>query len=181
MAFTNARVFLANTQLPPIVSELEAIFSELPDEKLVEKLKGPRRTGRPGYDPEILWRCFIAHYYLGLPSVSDLVRILHDNPFIAQACGLDWPNVPSQPTFSRFGTKLAKKPLVWSVKAVLRSLTLRLYDEHPDFGKSVAIDSTDIKAWSNGNRKGHKRGFAEKRTRRHAQRWSRLSEQRCPV
>ena len=142
-------------KIPPVVGELEAIFRELPDEKLLEKLQGPHRRGRPGYSPVILWRCYVAYYYLGLESVSALIRLIHDNPYIAMACGIESPDqIPSQPTFSRFGTKLAGRWLTVAVKDVLRSLTRRLYDTLPDFGKSVAIDSTDIKAWSNSNKKG---------------------------
>ena len=144
-------------QLPPIVSELEAIFRELPDEELLARLKGPRRRGRPGYEPEKLWRSFVAYYYLGLESVSALIRLLYDNPFVAKVCGFDSPeDIPSQPTFSRFGSKLARSTgeFILAIKNVLRKLTHRLYDTFPGFGKSVAIDSTDIKAWSNGGKKG---------------------------
>ena len=145
-------------EVPPIVASLEALFKELPDEELLAKLKGPRRRGRPGYDPKILWRCYVAYYVLGLPSVSDLIRTLYDNPYVAGACGIHSPSqVPSQPTFSRFGAKLAKPTFAWAVKNVMRELTRRLYAAMPNFGKSVAIDSTDIKAWSNGNKKGKKR------------------------
>ena len=35
----------------------------------------------------------------------------------------------------------------------MRTLTRGLYETLPDFGKSVAIDSTDLKAWSNGSKK----------------------------
>ena len=64
--------------------------------------------------------------------------------------------VSLQPTFSRFGTKLSGRWIAVAVKDVLRNLTRRLYDTLPDFGKSVAIDSTDIKAWSNGAKHGKK-------------------------
>ena len=35
----------------------------------------------------------------------------------------------------------------------MRTLTRKCYDTFPDFGKSVAIDATDLKAWSNGSKK----------------------------
>jgi transposase len=140
---------------PPIVAELEAIFDTLPDKELLAKLRGPRRRGRPGYDPRILWRCYVAYYVLGLPSVSDLIRTLQDNPYIAAACGIASPNqMPSQPTFSRFGTRLARPACILLVKNIMRALTRMMFQTLPDFGKSVAIDSTDIKGWSNGGRKG---------------------------
>jgi IS5 family transposase len=34
----------------------------------------------------------------------------------------------------------------------MRTLTYKCYEKLPDFGKIVAIDSTDLKAWSNGKK-----------------------------
>jgi IS5 family transposase len=65
--------------------------------------------------------------------------------------------MPSQPTLSRFGSKLSKRWNALEVKSLFRKLTLTLYETLPDFGTSVAIDSTDIKAWSNGGKKGRRR------------------------
>lgn len=145
---------------PPVVAELKAVFHQLPDDDLVRQLRGPTRRGPKGHDPLILWRCYLAYYYLGMESVSALIRLLYDNPFVAKACGIDSPEqIPSQPTFSRFGTRLARKAgeFILAIKNILRGLTRKLYDTFPGFGKSVAIDSTDIKAWSNAGKKGKKR------------------------
>ena len=149
MASIHGILSASTIQAPPIVAELEAIFREFPDEELLTKLRGPRRRGPKGYDPIILWRSYIAFYYLALPSVSDLIRCLHDNPWIAAACGIEGP-IPSQPTFSRFFGKLATYEMRAYVSKVFHGLTRRLSDTLPDFGKSVAIDATDLKAWSNG-------------------------------
>ena len=150
MGLSNGKVSALDTQVPPIVAELEAIFKELPDEDLLDKLRGPRRRGRPGYDPEILWCCYVAYYYLGVESVYALIRLLNDNPYIAAVSGINTPDeIPSQSTFSRFLRKLAKSNFILAVKNVMRELTRRMFIKFPDFGKSVAIDSTDIKAWSN--------------------------------
>jgi len=151
MAYTYSKIFYADTQVPPVTSELEAVFEELPDEELLAKLRGPRRRGRPGYDPSILWHCFVTYYFLGLPSVSDLIRLLYDNPYIATTCGIEWPaGIPSQPTFSRFFTKLSRPEAKAQVNRIFHHLTRRLYSTLPEFGKSVAMDATDLKAWSNG-------------------------------
>ena len=101
MAPTYGTLSLAERQAPPVVAELTAIFEELPDEELLERLKGPNRRGRPGYNPKVLWHSYLVRYVLALPSVSDLIRTLHDNPFICAACGINSPaDIPSQPTFS---------------------------------------------------------------------------------
>lgn len=113
---------------PPIVGELQAIFSVLPDTELLAALRGPKRRGRPGHNPKVLWRCHITRYVLGIESVSALLRLLGDNPYIAQACGIESPEVmPSQPTLSRFGAKMAKRPFANMVRNVQRELTRRMY------------------------------------------------------
>ena len=153
MASINGRLRGARTQGPPICSELEAIFRELPDEELLTKLTGPRRRGPKGYDPSVLWHCYVAYYVLDLDSVSSLIRLLYDNPFIAQACGIDSPDdIPSQPTFSRFFAKLTKRQYLFRVRDVSRSMVRRCYTELQGFGERVALDSTTQKAWSNGGK-----------------------------
>jgi IS5 family transposase len=144
-----------NGSRPPIISELEALFNVLPDGELLAELQGPRRRGRPGYDPKILWRCYVVYVRLNLPSVASLIRALEDNPHIATACGIaGLKEIPHKSTFSRFHTKLAWPMFAVMVRNVQRVLTRLMYERFPDFGRSVAIDATDIKAWSNGGKKG---------------------------
>jgi len=156
MAYSHIRTLRQETPLPPIVQEIKAVLAELSDvdEELIEALRGPVRRGPRGYDPETLWHCYVTYYLLGRPSVSDLIRLLHDNPYIARACGIDSSRgIPSQPTFSRFFTKLSKRLVRGQVNQVFHRLTRKFYRILPELGKSVAMDATDIKAWSNG---GHK-------------------------
>ncbi len=140
---------------PSIVGDLEAIFDALPDSEFLAALRGPTRRGRPGHDPRILWHCYVARYALGVESVSAMLRLLRDNPCVAQACGINTPAaMPSQPTLSRFGAKLAGRWNLVALRTVQRRMTQRLYDALPDFGESVAIDSTTLKGWSNPMKKG---------------------------
>ncbi len=143
---------------PPVVAELRAIFESLPDETLIAKLRGPKRRGRPGHDVRVVWRCYLARYLLGVESVSALLRLLRNNAQIAETCGVTSADMmPSQPTLSRFGTKLTGRWLAVALRNVQRDLTRLLYERLPDFGKSVAIDSTPIKGWSNPMKKGKRR------------------------
>lgn len=156
MVYCNVRTLRQEAPLPPVVREIEAVLAELSgvDEELLDALRGPLRRGPHGYDPEILWHCFVAYYLLGRPSVSDLIRLLYDNPYIARACGIDSPEgIPSQPTFSRFFTRLSKQLMRAQVNRVFQRLNRKFYSILPDYGKSVAMDATDIKAWSNGAHK----------------------------
>jgi transposase len=136
----------------PIVKQLNAIFRSIPDKDLLTALKAP--TGRPGYTVEVLWKTYVAMVVLGLPTFASLIRALQNNPLLAVACGITSnEGIPTKYAYSRFVGKLSQPKYVVMVKNIMRSLTRSLYETLPDFGKSVAIDSTDIKAWANGAKK----------------------------
>jgi len=141
-----------NNSSVPIVKQLNAIFRSIPDADLLKALKA--KTGRPGYTVEVLWKTYIAMVVLGLPTFASLIRSLQNNPILAVACGITGADgIPTKFAYSRFMRKLSQPKHVVMVKNIMRSLTRSLYTTLPDFGKSVAIDSTDIKAWSNGAKK----------------------------
>jgi transposase len=136
----------------PVVRQLHGIFETIPDKELIVDLTA--RTGRPGYTVKILWRTYVAMAVLGLPSFASLIRTLQNNPYIAIACGITSPEgIPTKFAYSRFMRKLSRLEYVVMVKNIMRSLTRSLCDTLPNFGKSVCIDSTDLKAWSNGAKK----------------------------
>jgi transposase len=102
-----------------------------------------------------LWRTYVAMVVLNLPSFAALIRALEDNPCLAQACGISHLElIPSKFAYSRFLRKLQITKNVVLVKNIMRTLTRRCYKTFAGFGKSVAIDATDLKAWANG-RKTH--------------------------
>ena len=150
--YDNRYYQFVNSPSVPIVKQLNAIFRAIPDEDLIKTLKAP--TGRLGYTVEVLWKTYIAMVVLNLPTFTSLIRALQNNPVLCVACGItSSTGIPTKYAYSRFTRKLSNPKNVFRVKNVMRELTRRLYGVLPDFGKSVAIDSTDVKAWSNGARK----------------------------
>ena len=136
----------------PAARQLEALFNVIPEDDLLSSLK-VYYAGRRGYTYRVLWRTYVAMSVLNLPSFAALIRTLQNNPYVALACGIDDPeHVPSKFAFSRFMRKLQTKRREVLVKNMMRNLTRQCYQALPDFGKSVAIDSTDLKAWSNGTK-----------------------------
>jgi transposase len=136
----------------PIAQQLEAILNTIPEDELLKALK-VYYAGRNGYTYRILWRTYIAMSILNLPSFAALIRTLENNPYIAQACGITGPeSIPSKFAYSRFMRKLQTRFNVKLVKDIMRNLTRKCHDTFPDFAKSVAIDATDLKAWSNGSK-----------------------------
>ena len=131
----------------PTSDVLRAIFENLQDDALLSKLKAPRR-GRPGHDTRVLWRCFVAAYALGLPSINATNRRLGDDPAIAAACGIT--TIPSKMTFSRFMAKLVRYDDL--VENCLVKATDTLSRLLPNMGRVVAVDSTSIKGFSNSRK-----------------------------
>ena len=141
----------AERQPPPVVAQLQRVFDSLEDAPLLQALIGPTRRGPKGHPIEVLWRCFITKYVLGLASTRALIRTLENNPFIAEVCGIAG-DTPHEATFSRFFARLASRWHVHQVKDVSRRLVRRCYQELPGFGQRVALDSTTLKAWANGGK-----------------------------
>jgi transposase len=136
----------------PITQRLEAILNTIPEEELLKALK-IYYAGRNGYTYKILWRTYVAMSALNLPSFAALIRTLENNPYIAQACGISGPEgIPSKFAYSRFMRKLQTRFNVKRIKDIMRNLTRECHATFPDFAKSVAIDATDLKAWSNGSK-----------------------------
>lgn len=136
----------------PLIKQLDNIFKVIPDSELLASLKAS--TGRKGYTVEVLWRTYISMVVLGIPTFANLIRSLYNNPVLAVTCGIkNQEGIPTKYAYSRFVGKLSQPRHVVMVKDIMRSLTKSLYTVLPDFAKSVAIDSTDFKAWSNGAKK----------------------------
>lgn len=137
----------------PVIKQLVSIFKVIPEEHLLKSLK-EYYAGRNGYTYKILWRTYVAMTVLNIPSFSALIRTLENNPFIALACGItNQEDIPSKFAYSRFMRKLETGYHVKLVKDIMRNLTRKCCDTLPNFAKSVAIDATDMKAWSNGSKK----------------------------
>ena len=74
-------------------------------------------------------------------------------PIIALACGINSPDaIPHEATFSRFFARLSTPTILPRVKDVSRSLVHKHKESLPGFGERVALDSTTLKAWSNGGK-----------------------------
>lgn len=147
------RVHRITRRESPIADQLRAVFEQIPEDDLLRSLT-TYHAGRRGFGLRVLWRTYLAGAYLGVPSFAALTRALQDNPAVAQVCGIsDTKGIPSKFAYSRFMRKFTRYRNVKKVRDILRVMTRRCFDEFPGFGKVVSIDSTDVKAWSNPNRR----------------------------
>jgi transposase len=142
--------------VPPVVAKLQGVFDALDDEELLTALKVNRKRSCKGYTVEALWRSYLMTYVLDIPGVAALIRRLQDNPALCKVCGLTPGVIPTESTYSRFISERLSMCLDLVQKTIHKAVDV-LKEHLEDFGKIVAIDSTDIHAHSNGSKPEEKR------------------------
>ena len=79
----------------PLAGELKALFDAIPDESLIASFK-TYYAGRRGYTYRVMWRTYVAMFYLSISTFADLIRRLQDNANLREAwldeCGLNCTN-----------------------------------------------------------------------------------------
>lgn len=129
---------------------LHLVLETINAEKLLLTIEAETPAGRNGYPARALWSALIAGVVYRIPSIAELIRNLDTNPYLRVVCGLD--AVPSAPTFSRFLYRLLKHADL--LDECIDDLVKRFADLAPGFGESVAVDSTDVHAYSRGKKHG---------------------------
>ncbi|HUY25406.1 MAG TPA: transposase [Candidatus Saccharimonadales bacterium] len=131
---------------------LVMVLSALDLEPLLLKLDRRRGRGRRGYSQRSMLYAVIAGWVYNLHSMADLRRELCRNGSLRILCGINSVGqVPSEDAFSRFFARLAEHKA--DLQAEYAKLIDKIRELAPEVGEKVAIDSTAINAWSDGNRK----------------------------
>src|SRR2546430_2051713 len=131
---------------------LVSVLAVLDLEPLLQLLDHRRGRGRKGYSHRILLQAVIAAWVYNLHSMAELRRELIRNGSLRLLCGISSVDkVPSEDAFSRFFSRLAEHES--AVEELHRELIITIRQLAPELGSKVAIDSTAINAWSDGNRK----------------------------
>ena len=139
---------LSKSHPRPDIGELELLFDQLDVEELIAGTK--RRKGPQGHDKAPMLYAYIAAVILEIEATTDLVRELQRDQDLREACGFG-DELPSRPTFSRFFSRLGGlQPLLDSATA---GVTGQIAEFLPDFGQSVAVDSSNVYTHSNSRTK----------------------------
>ena len=131
-------------------SRLVGVLEVLPAEKLLMALEQEHWTGRKGYSVRGMWAALIAGLLNNCHSLADVARILKRDKETRLICGFSKDDMPGEDAFGRFLKKLVKHAELFD--ELIQNLVNRLRELLPGFGAKVAIDSTDILAYSNGHR-----------------------------
>ena len=125
-------------------TRLASILDALPDDGLLDALTAP--TGRPGHGARVLWRAYVTFFVFNTTTISAGLRQIADDPLLSEIVG----GIPTKQAISRFLRKL--KDHTDLLDACMAALVGSVREFLPDLGERVAVDSTDIKAWSSWRR-----------------------------
>src|SRR6266702_416302 len=115
------------------------------------------KRGRKGYGARALVGACLVKSLFGLPTWTWVAALIAEHPGLQDALG----GCPSVWAMYRFANKLqANRPVL---VAALDAFAASLRAEHPDFGRDVAIDASDLPAWTNGQRYVSKGGLERQR------------------
>lgn len=130
---------------------LTLVLEALPAEKLLIALEKEHWTGRKGYLVRGMWSAFIAGVLYDCHSIADIARLLEKNRDVRLVCGFAKDDLPGEDALGRFLKKLLAHEglLEECFSGLVEKLRLSL----PGFGAKLAVDATDIEAYSNGHRK----------------------------
>jgi Transposase DDE domain len=140
-----------------VVSDVAELLDSPEIGALVSELDALRWTGRKGFGARALvGACLIKTLY-ALPTWTFVAALIAEHPGLQAALGGN----PSVWAMYRFARKLREnRP---ALEACLDACAASLRAHHPDLGKDVAIDASDMPAFANGQRYVSKGGLKRER------------------
>jgi len=141
-------------KVPPrsAAAELAGLLDSPEIAALVRELEDLRWTGRPGYPIRSMVGMALAKSLYAIPTWTRTVRLVREHVALSAAIGA----VPSEWACYRFTRKLREHGDM--LAACLDRVTAGLHAAHPDMGRDVAIDGSDLPAYANGQRYVSKNG-----------------------
>jgi len=142
---------VAVPNVPPssAVDQLAALLDSPEIAHLIRELEATRWTGRPGYPLRAMVGMALAKSIYVIPTWTRTARLVAEHAALRTALGCE-DSTPSEWACYRFAAKLrAYKPLL---DACIDAVTARLHEAHPEMGRDVAIDGSDLPAYANGQR-----------------------------
>jgi hypothetical protein len=129
-----------------VAAEVAAILDSPEVAALVAEVDQLRWTGRRGYGARTLLGACIVKALYALPTWTRVTDLIAEHPGLESALG----GAPSHWACYRFAGKLRRERN--RIAVCLDALAAALREQHPDMGREVAIDASDMPAYANGQR-----------------------------
>lgn len=141
-----------------VVADVAAILDSPEITALIAAIDGiGSPSGRKGYGTRTLLGAVLIRGIYGLPSWTWTAALIREHPALREVIG----GAPTNWACCRFATKLRQHRNV--LAACFDACAGSLRDVNPDFGRDVAIDASDLRAWANGQRYVSKGGKLRER------------------
>lgn len=150
------------------LERLQKVFDNLPDEKLIRKLKEKRGKGRNEWPVEAMWNSFIASFIFDHDSVASLLRELNRNSQLRIICGFQ-PHIysvltdkkdkygkriresryklaPTESAYTNFLNNL--KECEDELREMFDTLVKYMYENLNGFGEIIAADGKAIQSYA---------------------------------
>lgn len=135
--------------VPPrsALSELSSLLDSPEVQRLIQTLEYVRWTGRPGYPLRaMVGACFVKAIYR-LSTWTRVVRLIAEHEGLQRVLGA----APSQWACYRFARTLRERDN-WTLQQTISDVIAGLREQHPNMGRDVAVDASDLPAYANGHR-----------------------------
>ncbi len=131
-----------------LLETLRQVLKLPPVRDFIAQLEEVNRTGRPPtYPPDVMLAVAVAKVLFKATCWTDALELVRENSDLRRACSItSQSKVPSQDACYRFTRKLRETKALDECDRALVGLVAGKTD---DFGNIVAIDATDIEAYSN--------------------------------
>jgi hypothetical protein len=129
-----------------VASDVATILDSPEVAALVAELDALRWTGRRGYGARAMLGACIVKALYALPTWTRVADLIAEHPGLESVLG----GAPSHWACYRFATKLRRERN--RIAGCVDALAAALREQHPDMGREVAIDASDMPAYANGQR-----------------------------
>jgi hypothetical protein len=139
---------LAGPKVPrrSVATEVATILDSPEVAALVVELDALRWIGRRGYGSRAMLGACIVKALYALPTWTRVADLIAEHPGLSDALG----GTPSHWACYRFARKLRSERE--RIASCVDALAAALRERHPDMGREVAIDASDMPAYANGQR-----------------------------
>lgn len=153
---------MATSKVPSrsAASELAALLDSPEIAGLIGELEETRWTGRPGYPIRAMIGMALAKSLYAIPTWTRTVALVREHPRLREALGCT-DAVPSIYACYRFAAKLRRYADL--LDSCIGRVTAALHEQHPDMGRDIAVDASDLPAYANGQRFVSKNGRERER------------------
>ena len=150
------------------LERLQKVFDNLPDEKLIRRLKEKRGQGRNEWPVEAMWNSFIASFIFDHDSIASLLRELNRNSQLRIICGFQ-PHIYSVLTDKKdeYGKRISEsryklaptasaytnflnnlKKCEQELREMFDTLVKYMYENLNGFGGIMAADGKAIQSYA---------------------------------